>query len=236
MKLRKLLIDYIPMALAGILIIFFSIVKEQTFLKTLPTIVTLFVQILLARANRYSFLLGGTNSVIYGISYLTEGLYFSATSALIMSAPMQIYSFFNWGKNQTGSHRTELRVLGAKKRGIVFLLILLGWALCYFGLSQFFADAAYPSFDTLGFVLGITVTFLSAFRYVESQYISAFSCALHIVMWILICLSNPSNINYLIISVYNLFMVVKAAVNWTRQYVHDKKEKETTKNEIQAAS
>lgn len=43
MKIKKLLIDYVPMACAAILIITFSIIKEQSFIKTLPTLVTLVV-------------------------------------------------------------------------------------------------------------------------------------------------------------------------------------------------
>ena len=53
------------MLLTAILIIVFSIIRKQSFLKTLPTLVTLIVQLLLARANRFAFLLGGT---IYGMS------------------------------------------------------------------------------------------------------------------------------------------------------------------------
>ena len=54
--------------------------------KTLPTIVTLFVQLLMMSANRYAFLLGGCNSVIYGIVYFIEGVPFSGISALVLSA------------------------------------------------------------------------------------------------------------------------------------------------------
>ena len=107
LKKRNLFIDYIPMLLTAILIIVFSFMRKQTLLKTLPTLITLVVQLLLARANRFAFLLGGANAVIYGISYLDEGLYFSMISAILISAPIQIYSFFNWSKKQTGAKRNK---------------------------------------------------------------------------------------------------------------------------------
>jgi nicotinamide mononucleotide transporter PnuC len=190
--------------------------------------VTLIVQLLLARANRFAFLLGGTNALIYGISYFDEGLYFSVISAILISAPIQIYSFFNWSKKQTSANHTELKTLSTKMRIAVLIATVAAWLTILFGFSGLFKNAQLPAFDSFGFVAGTVVSILAAFRFVESQYISAFSCCLHIIMWIIICTSNPSNINYLIISVYNLFMVVKAAINWTKLYIQDKKEKVTT--------
>ena len=57
MKLKKLINDYLLTLAAAVLIIVFAILREQSFLKTLPTLVTLVVQLLLVRANRYAFLL-----------------------------------------------------------------------------------------------------------------------------------------------------------------------------------
>ena len=93
MKLKKLIDNYLLTLAAAVLIIVFAILREQSFLKTLPTLVTLVVQLLLVRANRYAILLGGTNALIYGAAYLSEGLYFSCISAVLMSAPLQYYSF-----------------------------------------------------------------------------------------------------------------------------------------------
>lgn len=223
MKIKKLLIDYVPMACAAILIITFSIIKEQSFIKTLPTLVTLVVQILLARANRFGFLLGGINALIYGISYFDEGLYFSLISAVLISAPIQAYSFINWSKKRTADNRTELKIMSTRNRILAVAATLGAWVFAYFVLSGLFEGARLPIFDTLSFVFGITVSVLAALRFVESQYFSAVSSTAAIVMWILICIEDASNINYLIIALYNLFMIVKAAINWTRQYVRDNK-------------
>ena len=111
MKNKNIYLRYIPMSLAAAFLLFFA-VKNALYpaegeeielwyhiFKTLPTIVTLFVQLLMMSANRYAFLLGGCNSVIYGIVYFMEGVPFSGISALVLSFLPQIYTFFNWGKN-----------------------------------------------------------------------------------------------------------------------------------------
>ncbi len=224
MKHGKQIFDYALMGALAIVILYFAIVREQSFIKTLPTLVTLVVQLFLVRASRYAFLLGGANSLLYGLSYFSEGLYFSLVSAVLISAPIQFYSFFVWRKNADRKN-PDLRFLGVKRLGIAMGVSLLAWGGCYFGLSGLFATAAYPLIDTYLFVMGITVSVLAARQFVDSQYINIISCLLSVVLWILLTVKNPANFNYIIISAYNLFRVSQAAVNWTKKYRKAKAER-----------
>ena len=218
---KELWLDYIPMFACASLILFFAIAGKQTVIKTLPTLVTLMVQLLLVHANRYAFLLGGINALIYGAAYWSEDLYFSVISSVLISAPIQIYSFFHWRAHSGGLH-TRLRLLPLPRLLVILLLTLGGWLALYFSCKSLFETAAYPLWDSLLFVLGITVSLLAARRSVESQYINLISCVINIVIWILLTVKTPGNVNYVIISLYNLFRVAQAAVNWTRQYLRDK--------------
>jgi len=99
-KLKKIFIDYIPMALTAVLIIVSAIINNQSFIKTLPTLVTLIVQLMSSRANRYAFLIGGTNAILYSIAPFSEGLYFSVMTCLCISSPIQYFSFFVWKRKK----------------------------------------------------------------------------------------------------------------------------------------
>ena len=230
---KEIYLRYIPMSLAAAFILFFA-VKNALYpadgqeielwyliLKTLPTLVTLIVQILLIGANRYAFLLGGCNSVIYSVVYFMEGLSFSAIYALLISFSIQIYSFFHWRKNSE-SGKVALRWLSAKSRVLTAVSAIGMWAVCYFWLSKYMVMRI-PMLDTITFSLGIICTVLSSVRYIESQYISFVSCVVSLIMWIILSLQNPSNINYVIIGIYNLYCVGQAAVNWTLIYIRDKR-------------
>ena len=223
------------MSFAAALIIFFAVKNalypadgkevELWYLifKTVPTLVTLAVQILLIAANRYSFLLGGLNSILYGVVYFIEGVPFSGFFAILISLPIQIYSFFNCKMNSSGK-QVSLQLLGTKGRMIVAVSAVAMWAVCYFWLSRYMVMKI-PMFDTIIFSLGVIVTVLSAVRYVESQYISFISSTVSLIMWIILTIRNPSNINYAIIGVYNMYCIGQTAVNWTILYVKDKKAK-----------
>ena len=250
MNLRKLAIKYIPLLIIAIMIIALAVINtvtalnsedfqtkypndtEVTFvvksvIKTLPTLITLVVQLLLVSANRNAFLLGGCNAALYGFSYILQGLHFSAISALLISSPIQIISFFTWRKNSD-----KKKVIFKRMSPPVFILtvatMLAGWAACYFLLSPFFADAASPVLDTLTFSIGTVVTVIVAMRYIESQYFNVISCMIQLVLYIILSNMDPTNISYVVISAYNLIKVAQAAHSWTRQYIDQRKQSANT--------
>jgi len=222
-RLTEFLKQYLLLILVGGMIVSVSIIHQQSFLKTLPTLISLVVQILLVRADRKAFLLGGLNSFLYAASYVLDGVYFSAISAIVISGPVQLFSFFHWKKNSVGN-KVKFKTLAKSGVLVTLGIVFLAWAGVFFGLARFFTDATYPIIDTLGFTLGILVTFLSAFRFVESQYFSLINCVISLILWILITLKNPASFNYVVISVYNLYRVIQATLHWTRQYRADKAE------------
>lgn len=221
MRMKKILLDYLPILFAAVLIVYFAIEKEQSFFKTLPTLVTLGVQLMMCRANRFGFLVGGMNALLYGLGYLSEGLYFTSVNCILISAPVQFVSFINWSKKQTGTNHTELRIMPLRIWIISLAVALAGWAITALLLAPFFKDARMPGFDTFLFAWGLVYSILAALRYVESQYLSAFGGLISIIMWSIICAAQPSNLNYLIINCYSEFMVIKTAINWTKQYRQD---------------
>ena len=204
--------------LIAAIIMIVSVINRQSFLKTLPTLISLVVQLLLISADRKAFLLGGGNAFLYALSYALDGVYFSALYACLISGPLQIFSFFHWKKHSDGN-RVQLRLLGWHRLVAVIVSTGGGWAIAYFGLSQFFGTAVFPLLDTLVFTLGIVITLLSAFRYLESQYFSIVSALFSLSLWILITAGQPASLNYVIISGYNLYRAIQAAVQWRHQYL-----------------
>ncbi len=221
---KELFIDYIPTVLAAVLIIVFAVLKEQTFLKTLPTLITLVVLIMSVRANRYAFLVGAANCLLYTVAYLIEGVYFSAANAFLVSMPIQIFSFFVWSRHKTDKTRSELIRMKWWQLLLSVVAVFPAWAGCYFGISGFLGGTE-PILDSLVFVLGILISTLIAFRFIEGQYFNVISCVISLVMWVSICIESPNNVNFLIIAFYNLFRTIQAAVNWSLIYRRSKNER-----------
>ena len=217
MKKSDIWLQYAPMSVAGVAIVALGVMYHQPFYKMLPMLNTLVIMLLSANANRYSFLFGGLNAVLYGVVYFSEHIYFSAISAVLISFPMQIFSFFYWNRRTTGAS-TRLARMRWRGWAIVIGSLVAGYAICYWLLLPFFLDAAFPWLDIFTFVLGIVITVMVSLCYVESQYLNVVNCTLGLVLWFMISSQNVSNINYLVIGCYNLFRVTQASVVWTKKY------------------
>ena len=224
MKIDKktLWLDYIPTVFTAGLIITFAILREQSFLMTLPTLVTLIVQLLLVRANRVAFLIGGANSLLYGISFYCESLYFSVFKAVAITAPIQFFSYFNW-KRKSREGKSCIRVLSMPMRLVIIGAIVAVWLLCFRFLGQIISSGRFIGADSLVFVIGVAVPILSAFGYADAQYLNIAACAVSLGMWVAITVEEPQNINFAFIAAYNLFRVSEAAVSWTQMYVKSSK-------------
>ena len=245
-KNKNLYLRYIPMSLTAMCILFFAVknalypAEPESFnlamhiFKTLPTLVTLAVQLLLMSANKYGFLLGGINAATYGIVYILSGAPFSATSALLISFPLQIYSFFNWKKHADGNS-AKLRTRGWRGEAVVISSTVVGCQLCYWLLLPFFEGGQQQvALDIFLFVIGLVITVLALLRYVETPYYNLISAIANLVMWILICVKNVANLNYVIMAAYSLFRVSQSVVTWTKQYQKSKNE-EPEKAPIESA-
>lgn len=212
-KINKL--DLLFAFLTAILIITFACIKRQSFIKTLPTIITLYVQILMVKGNRCAFLIGGINSLIYGIGYYAESLYFSTLSAVAISFPLMIFSFFNWKRKSQGA-TTVLVNLKNSARILISIAIIIVWVLCVRLLGNIVSGGRFVWLDCFCFVGGVAVTILSSLRYADSQYLNVLCCTITLVMWIAVCIEDLKNINFLIISIYNLYKVIQMSISWTK--------------------
>lgn len=225
MKLQRKVIfsDIIPTSLIAVLIIIFAVIGKQSFIKTLPTLISLVIQLMLIKVNRYAFLIGGLNAVLYSISYYNEALYFSFFSALAISAPLQLVTFATWTRRSKKGD-AKLRRVSCKMRLLIVAVLALFWFALFKTCSSFLFSSRFAVLDSLAFVCEFATLILSAMSLIESRYINLLACVFALATWIVICVQSPQNINFLIISAYNLFRVAQATIIWTKKYMSGEKE------------
>ena len=221
---KKIWLEWVPIGICAVSILVCAFVFKQKWYKVLPTLNTLIIVLLSARVDRRSFLIGGLNAAFYGIGFFTEGLYFSVINCLLVSMPLQLFSFFNWKKHADGNS-TKLRTLGLRGEAVVIAATVVGCQLCYWLLLPFFGGGQQQvTLDIFLFVIGLVITVLGLLRYVETPYYNLISAIANLTMWILICVGNVANLNYVIMAAYSLFRVAQSVVTWTKQYRKGKQE------------
>ena len=194
----------ILLAVTAILITVMGILFRQSFIRILPLYVSLFVAVLQSRANRYACLLGGLNSILYTIVYVYLGLYASAGYAILFSFPLQIITFILWSRRKEGES-TRFRRLSPLCR----LLVLFGFAVSSVALGFILkaAGSSHQLLDNLSSLMGILITILTMFAFVEYTWLMLPSGLLNIALNIATMQTNPEQITYVVFSVYSMICV-----------------------------
>lgn len=212
---------YVMMAITGILITVAGVAFDQSFLRILPLYVSLVISMLQTKVNRFALLLGGVNSILYGVVYIYYKLYGAAFSALLFSFPIQIITFIRWNKNKRGNS-TELRRMTVKQR----VLLFAGIAVLTVGMAVVLPllGSEYVLLDSITTLLGIAIYFLTMFAFVEYTTLMLVNCVLTVVLYITMLEGSPDTATYLIYSVYSLICVAFAFFEARKLYAQQQKE------------
>ena len=232
-KLSRFFLDVFPMALAWVVIFVFGVINIAGIIsgrvegnlwlalfKLMPTLFSPIIIMMIAHAKRVSFFFASLNSLLYGINYLIEGLYFSFFTAACISMPVQMYSFICWTRNakKKGNGEVTMKAFDKKKYPLILAVIGAAWVVCYFVIGDLIPGQNHKLLDTLSFVFSMSATFLMTARHVEAQYINVASNSIGTTMWVLITMNDASRFNYVVNSVYNLYVALRGSVIWTRNY------------------
>ena len=100
-------------------------------------------------------------------------------------------------------------------RGLVLLGFAVIWPAVYFAVSAL-PGANQSILDVTGTLLGILITVLSMLRFSEYAPLNLVSVAISLATHVMIFLNDPSNITYVIYTVYSGVCIVFAMVRIKR--------------------
>ena len=210
-------------AITLVLILSTGIYFKQTFLRMLPLCLSLLVMFLQANVNRYNFLLGGCNAILYAIAYFSLGLPSQALYALLFSFPLQILSFLNWKRKADGASTRLLR-MSLRFRillGCGAVAVILGLSAIYLGLFDYASGQALSMMvlDNTVSVLGIVATVLMLLRFVEYAPLQIISQICALTIYFMKLATEPEQITFIIYSVYAMICASIAIRNMRKRYL-----------------
>ena len=209
--------------LTGLAILLSGIYFKQEFFLMIPLFISLFVMSFQSEANRVGSLIGAINAVIYTLTYLYLGVYISAVSALFLSVPLQLATFFNW-KKHAYKKTVIFKRMSVKMRILSLLVLLVLWGVSAGVLTYFKYD--YAIFDTITFLLSLVVSILTMLAFIEYTYLWIVQAATGLIVNIQMVINNPKETTYLIYGVYALYCVIVAFINVQRFYKEQQNEKQ----------
>lgn len=207
-KTILLLVTFVLLIVTGILF-------KQEFIKLLPLFISLYVMLFQANANRYAYIIGAINCLLYTYVYIHLGLYANAASAVFFSFPIQILTFLNW-KKHAYKKSVIFKKMTNKNRVYLGVLLVVVWSVVFVILKL--TNGNYAFLDNTVALLGIAVSVLTMLAYIEYSYIWIVSCFLNVFLNMQIMLDNPQYISHFIYSLYCLICTIIAFINVIKLY------------------
>ena len=190
------LVDYILITICSVLIIVSGIITRQMIIKIIPALISLVVTLFIAKANRYGFLLGSMNCMLYAIGYMIERLYASVVYIIIFGGILQLITFINWCKNANKKKKVNLRKMNLLYWVICCLVLVAIYVLAH--VYNLWLGGSFIIFDSLILATGVMFTLLSMLRFVEAQIFNCLNNVVYLLMWIVISIYNLSDITYVL--------------------------------------
>ena len=212
----------------AILITICSLIFRENVFVVIPLYISLYVWFLQSKANKYAFLLGGLNSILYAAVDLFNGLYATAAYDVLVSCTLQIITFINWNRHAYGKNSTIFKRLSAKQITLIASAGILLWSGLYFVLSLF--NSEYMLFDNTRTLLGIAATILCALSYIEYTYLQQVNIVVSLVLYAMIFKEEPIMITHFIFNIYAFICAIRSFIKMKKLYKEQQSLKGDAKN------
>ncbi len=212
-------------AVAIIVSMIFCFDEPKDFITAMPIFVSLIIMLLQSEANRYAFLLGSLNSLLYAVADSMFTLYSSALSALLISFPIQMLTFIRWNKRKY-KDSTVFSKLSWKMRGLCVLIGIGAVIALNFALSGTGSD--YLLLDNVSNVIGYFTSIFTFMSFIEYPFLQITGLAIGTVNYFFILADGDLAIVPRVI--YNLYCgvcIVRATISVYKLY----KEQNASKKE-----
>ncbi len=207
---------YTMLFVTGVGITVTAILFNASPINILPLYNSLIIMALSARANRYSLLYGGANSILYAYVNYTFDLKGQALSCLLFSFPVQMITFVLYTRRKYGAS-TLFRKMSWRWRGVV----AVGFALCWAGTIAVLAllGGDYVLMDTTITLFSILIPLLAMFAFVEAPVLNMLNSAISLGQFVMMMTDGHlDRMPYLIFNVYSTTCVVIGALRTLSLY------------------
>ena len=205
----------ILMGITAVLLMVTGVLYQQSFFRILPLFNSLYIALLQSRIHRAAPLLGGLNCFLYAAVYYHYTLYGSAAYVFFIAGPVQLITFFRW-KKRPFKTSTVLKRMSRRTRLWACIGGIGTFGLLYLILRLF--GSPYLLLDNGLTLLGILISFLTMYAYVEYTFLNVISTFINIILYAKMMQVYPEQITFFIFYLYSFACACKAFYHVHRLY------------------
>lgn len=179
-----------------LIIIILSVITKSSSLQIIAAVCGVIYVFNNVFENKIGQLFGVSNSLLYGIIMYSNGVFGTSIYNFIYCIPMQIYTFFTWGKDKDGKAKLKVTRHTDGERLLIWLIILIVTA-AYTVLATRL-NINFALIDGLSIILGVAGLYMTSKKKVEQWHMFIVSNIAMIALWGIKCMENINNIPMLV--------------------------------------
>jgi len=218
MKLSKIWI-----LLAITLIIVLSVIMNSSMIQIVAAVCGAIYVFSVALEYRPGQLIGAVHSLLYGIIMYSNGVYGTAVYDLIYCAPMQLYTFFAWGKKNKNEDKVVISKYTKAQRAVIVLVLIL--TILIYCIIATKLNIQFALIDGISIILGIVGLYMTSKKKIEQWTCYIITNISMICLWVVKSTQDISNIPMVVM------WLIYVASNLYGLYRWNKKIKLLAKNE-----
>lgn len=188
-----------------------SILSSNDLLVVISSICGVIYAISIGYKDKFAYVWGFVNVVLYGIVLLLTKTYAGAFYNLIYSAPMMVYGFFSWKRMEK---KGLIRTLSNRARIIISACLIP--AIIGFSFVLEALGGTYVWLDSMTTCIGFVGIFLMTNLYVEQWWAWNISNTANLVLWIVRSTESISNLPLAIMWLIYLINSIYAFIKWNK--------------------
>lgn len=203
------------MTASVLLIVILSAITKSPLLQIIAAVCGVIYVFNTVFEKRFGQIFGVANSLLYGIIMYTNGVFGTSIYNFVYCIPMQIYTFFTWGKDKYGREKLKITRYTDIQRLVIWLII--------FGIAAIYTIVAsklnvkFALIDGLAIILGIAGLYMTSRKKVEQWHMFIVSNIATLILWSVKCTESITNIPMLIMWIVYLVNNIYGLYEWNKK-------------------
>lgn len=187
MKLSKIL-----MIIAIMLAVIPAIITKADILQIIASTSGIIYVFNVVAENKYGQFFGVLNSLLNAILMYSNGVYGTFVYNMVYCIPIQVYTFFTWGKDKFGKDRTVISRYNNRQRILIIFITTIAVASYTYIATKLNVQFAFV--DGICIILGILGLYMTSRKKIEQWLCYIVTNIAMLVLWTIKCVENINNI------------------------------------------
>lgn len=203
------------MVLSTVIIIVLAVISKTSVLQIIAAVSGVIYVFGVALENRYAQLFGIVNSVLYGLIMYNSGILGTAIYDIVYCMPMQIYTFFRWGKTKDGKKVIKIsRYSNLQRVGIIMAILA---AVFVYYIIAIKLNIQFALIDGASVILGALGLYMASNKKIEQWYCFIASNIVMVVLWSVKSIGDISNITMVAMWIIYIINNTYGAIVWNKK-------------------